>query len=271
VNNQETPSIILIKKKVSHGGHHGGAWKVAYADFVTAMMALFIVLWLMSSSEQVRKAISAYFQDPSGTGKQAGSASAGTGETLSVSEDNMENLKDQLEQALKKSPEFEKLKDYVQMSVSGEGLRVELLESEKGMFFQSGSPAPTGVGEELIKRLAQQLATLPNDVLIEGHTDAHPFTGRADYSNWELSTDRANAARRLMESSGLRPGQGTQVRGFADQNLRDKEHPEAASNRRVSVIVRYQNAGDEPDTEPTPAADSKSSGEHPAESKEGAK
>ncbi|MGA9511090.1 MAG: flagellar motor protein MotB [Candidatus Sulfotelmatobacter sp.] len=271
MNNQETPSIILIKKKVSHGGHHGGAWKVAYADFVTAMMALFIVLWLMSSSEQVRKAISAYFQDPSGTGKQAGSASAGTGETLSVSEDNMENLKDQLEQALKKSPEFEKLKDYVQMSVSGEGLRVELLESEKGMFFQSGSPAPTGVGEELIKRLAQQLATLPNDVLIEGHTDAHPFTGRADYSNWELSTDRANAARRLMESSGLRPGQVTQVRGFADQNLRDKEHPEAASNRRVSVIVRYQNAGDEPDTEPTPAADSKSSGEHPAESKEGAK
>src|SRR5579862_833085 len=133
-------SVIIIKKvkKGGHAGHHGGAWKVAYADFVTAMMALFIVLWLMSSSEQVRKAISAYFKDPSGTGKHAGSASTGTGETVSINEDNMENLKDQLEQALKKSPEFEKLKDYVQMSVTGEGLRVELLESERGMFFQSG-------------------------------------------------------------------------------------------------------------------------------------
>jgi chemotaxis protein MotB len=269
VNNQETPSIILIKKKVSHGGHHGGAWKVAYADFVTAMMALFIVLWLMSSSEQVRKAISAYFKDPSGTGKHSGSASTGTGETVSINEDNMENLKDQLEQALKKSPEFEKLKDYVQMSVTGEGLRVELLESEKGMFFQSGSPAPTGVGEELIVRLAQQLAKLPNNVLIEGHTDSHPFGGRADYSNWELSTDRANSARRLMESSGLRAGQVTQVRGFADQNLRDKEHPEAASNRRVSVIVRYQDIADDP--EPEPAASGKPAGEHPAEGKEGSK
>jgi len=97
MNSQDPPSIIIIKKKVSHAGHHGGAWKVAYADFVTAMMALFIVLWLMSSSEQVRKAISAYFKDPSGTGKHAGSASTGTGETVSVNEDNMEDLKDQLE------------------------------------------------------------------------------------------------------------------------------------------------------------------------------
>ena len=94
--NQPLP-IIIIKKKAGHGGHHGGAWKVAYADFVTAMMALFIVLWLMNSSEQVRKAISAYFQDPSGTGKQSGSASAGTGETVSVNKDNMEKLKDKLE------------------------------------------------------------------------------------------------------------------------------------------------------------------------------
>ena len=136
------PPIIIIRKKGHHAGHHGGAWKVAYADFVTAMMALFIVLWLMSSSEQVRKAISAYFQDPSGTGKNSGSASAGTGETVSVNKDNMDNLKDQLEQALKKSPEFEKLKDYVKMSVTGEGLRVEMLESENGIFFDSGSGRP---------------------------------------------------------------------------------------------------------------------------------
>jgi chemotaxis protein MotB len=250
VNGQNTPPIIIIKKKAGHRGHHGGAWKVAYADFVTAMMALFIVLWLLNSSEKVRKAISAYFTDPSGTGQHAGSASTGTGETVSVNKDNMDSLKDQLEQALKKSPEFEKLKDYVQMSVTGEGLRVELLESESGMFFQSGSPAPTGVGAELIVQLAQQLGKLPNSLLIEGHTDSHPFGGRTDYSNWELSTDRSNSARRLMESSGLRADQVVQVRGFADQNLRDKDHPEAAANRRISVIVRYQNITDDPTPPP---------------------
>jgi chemotaxis protein MotB len=234
--------VVVVRKKGGHAGHHGGAWKVAYADFVTAMMALFIVLWLMSSSEKIRKAISAYFHDPSGTGQHAGSASTGTGETVSVNKENMANLKEELEQALKRSPEFEKLKDYVQMSVTGEGLRVELIESEKGIFFQSGSPVPTGIGKELIVQLAEQLGKLENDLLIEGHTDARPFGGKTDYSNWELSADRANAARRLMESSGVRSGQVIQVRGFASQNLRDKDHPESASNRRVSVIVRYKNA-----------------------------
>jgi chemotaxis protein MotB len=239
--------IIVIRKKVNHGGHHGGAWKVAYADFVTAMMALFIVLWLLNSSEQVRKAVSAYFLDPSGTGAHSGSASTGTGETVSVAKDDMAKLKDKLEQAMKKSPEFEKLKDYIQMSVTGEGLRVEMLENEKGIFFDSGSGRPTDTGHEMILLLAQQLKKLPNDLLIEGHTDAKPFANGGDYSNWELSTDRANAARRLMESDGLPHGRIVQVRGFADQSLRDKAHPEAASNRRISVIVRYQDA---PETEP---------------------
>ncbi len=236
--------IIIIKKKVNHGGHHGGAWKVAYADFVTAMMALFIVLWLLNSSEQVRKAVSAYFLDPSGTGAHSGSASTGTGETVSVAKDDMALLKDKLEQAMKKSPEFEKLKDYIQMSVTGEGLRVEMLENEKGIFFESGSGRPTEIGREMILLLAAQLKTLPNDLLIEGHTDAKPFASGGDYSNWELSTDRANAARRLMESDGLAHGRIVQVRGFADQSLRDKAHPESASNRRISVIVRYQDAVD---------------------------
>ena len=211
------------------------------ADFVTAMMALFIVLWLMNSSEKVKKAISAYFQDPSGTGKLSGSAAAGTGDTLSVNKDNMENLKDMLEQAIKKSPELSKLKDYVQMSVTGEGLRIELLESEKGMFFESGSAKPSGLGEEMIVRLGQELAKLPNGLLLEGHTDAKPYSGKGDYSNWELSADRANAARRLIVSHGVKSSQINQVRGFADQNLRDPAHPEVASNRRVSMIVRYQN------------------------------
>jgi chemotaxis protein MotB len=263
MSNQNSLPVIIIKKKAGHGGHHGGAWKVAYADFVTAMMALFIVLWLMSSSERIRKAISAYFQDPSGTGHHAGSASTGTGETVSVNEENMANLKEKLEQALKRSPEFEKLKDYVQMSVTGEGLRVELLESEKGMFFQSGSSIPTGMGRDLIIELAQQLGKLENDILIEGHTDARPFGGKTDYSNWELSSDRANSARRLMEASGLRPRQVIQVRGFASQNLRDKANPDAASNRRVSVIVRYKDANEADTAVPVTQAEPPSEREKP--------
>jgi chemotaxis protein MotB len=193
----------------------------------------------MSSSAKVRKAISSYFRDPSGSGQMSGSATAGTGETMNISQDRMQTLKEDLQQAMKKSPEFEKLKDYVQMSVTGEGLRIGLLESEKGMFFQSGRPSPSDVGEKLIVSMAEQLGQLPNQLLIEGHTDSKPFGAQGDYSNWELSSDRANAARRIMEMHGLRPGQILQVRGFADRSLRDKNNPEAASNRRVSVIVRY--------------------------------
>lgn len=254
MSEQNAAPIIIIKKKGGHGGHHGGAWKVAYADFVTAMMALFIVLWLMNSSEQVRKAISAYFQDPSGTGKQSGSSAAGLGEGVTVGKDNMATLRDKLEAALKKSPDFEKLKQYVQMSVTGEGLRVELIETEKGMFFQSGSPNPTDVGEQLIDALARELGKLPNDVLIEGHTDAQPYSGKNGYSNWELSTDRANEARKLMEADGLRPDQVKEVRGFAAESLRLKDKPDDPSNRRVSVIVRYQApASVEPAPEAKPA------------------
>jgi chemotaxis protein MotB len=242
MNSQQGPPIIIIRKKVAHAGHHGGAWKVAYADFVTAMMALFIVLWLLNSSVQVRKAISAYFRDPLGTGNLSGSAAGGTGEAISVSKDDMETLKDKLELAVKQRPEFEKLKDYIQLSVTGEGLRVELLENEKGIFFESGSSTPSAVGEELITKLAEQLAKLPNQLMIEGHTDARPFSKRKDYTNWELSVDRANAARRIIEANGARPDQIVQVRGFADQNLRNHQDPNDASNRRISVIVRYQNA-----------------------------
>jgi len=252
VPNDQQP-IIIIRKKGGHGGHHGGAWKVAYADFVTAMMALFIVLWLMNASDQVKKAISVYFTDPSGLGKQTGSGMAGTGEALSIAKDDMANLKEKLQQAIKKSPEFESLKDHVQMTVTGEGLRIEMLESEKGIFFESGNAVPTSVGEDMIVLLSKELGVLPNDLVIEGHTDSKPYAGKAEYSNWELSADRANAARRLMDENGARPGQISQVRGFADRNLRDKKAPEAASNRRISLIVRYQQQPSEPEAPAKPA------------------
>ena len=238
----ENPELqpIIIKKKIVHGGHHGGAWKVAYADFVTAMMALFIVLWLLSSStDKVKKAVAGYFRDPSGRGAQQGSGAAGIGEDMGVGKQDMSKLKDKLEQAMKRAPELAKLKDQVQMTVTGEGLRVELLESEVGTFFESGSSQPSSTGKEMLKMLAGQLGKMPNHLFIEGHTDARPFTSRPAYSNWELSSDRANSSRRLMELSGLRTDQVAEVRGFADQRLRKPEDPNNASNRRVSIIVQY--------------------------------
>jgi chemotaxis protein MotB len=233
--------VIIVKKKGGHGGHHGGAWKVAYADFVTAMMALFIVLWLMNSSKEVQQAVSGYFKDPKGFSKQTGSGQGGSGESMAVSHGDMEKLGEKLAKAMGEMPEFTKLKEHVQFMVTGEGLRVELLENEKGLFFGSGSPKPSTSGEEMLAMLARELAKLPNDIVIEGHTDSRPFAAEG-YTNWELSVDRANSARRLMRQNGLREKQVVQVRGFADQQLRRGEAPEDPTNRRVSVIVRYPSA-----------------------------
>jgi chemotaxis protein MotB len=233
-----TPPII-IKKKAAHGGHHGGAWKVAYADFVTAMMALFIVLWLMNSSKQIQVAVGGYFKDPTGTAKKVGTNLAGAGENFQLSKQNMTELKEQLQKSIRSINDLENLRKNIEMTVTAEGLRIELLESEKGTFFDSGSPKLNESGLEMLALLAKELGQVPNHVSIEGHTDAKPFNGKGSYSNWELSADRANAARRLMQASGLRADQVAQVRGFADQRLRMPQDPLEASNRRVSIIVQY--------------------------------
>ncbi len=234
----EEQPIYIIKKIVKGGGHHGGAWKVAYADFVTAMMAFFMVLWLLSSSEEVQKAVGGYFSDPEGNGKQVGTQQAGAGgESISLAANDMEKLKDKLEEAMRDTPQFQKIKDQVKMIVTGEGLRVELLESDVGTFFESGSPAPTERATVLLGTLAQEIGKLPNKVFIEGHTDSKPFTG--DYTNWELSADRANTARRVMQMYGVRADQVAQVRGFSDQALRVADNPTDPSNRRISIIIKY--------------------------------
>ena len=191
-----TPPIIIIRKKGGHGGHHGGAWKVAYADFVTAMMALFIVLWLMNSSKQIQEAISGYFKDPSGTAKKVGSNVAGSGENLQLTKEDMPKLKAQLQKRIRSINDLDKLKKNIEITVTAEGLRIELLESEGGTFFDSGSAALNKSGQELLALLAAELGEVPNHISVEGHTDAKPFTGKGSYSNWELSADRANAARR---------------------------------------------------------------------------
>jgi chemotaxis protein MotB len=236
---QNTRPIIILKKKGGHGGHHGGAWKVAYADFVTAMMSLFIVLWLLSSSKPVQEAVGGYFRDPDGTGSKAGTNLQGAGENLVLTKDNMPQLKDQLEQSIREMDDFEKLKSHIEMTITTEGLRIELSESASGTFFDLGKPKLNADGSELLIKLAQELGKLPNKISIEGHTDSKPYATTGNYSNWELSTDRANAARRLMQANGVSETQVTQVRGFADQRLRKAEDPLDPSNRRISLIVQY--------------------------------
>ena len=256
--------IVIVKKKGGHGGHHGGAWKVAYADFVTAMMALFIVLWLLNSSKQVQLAVGGYFIDPTGTSKKVGSNMQGAGENFVLTRDNMPKLKDQLQQAIRQAVDFEKIKNHIEMTVTAEGLRIEMSESANGTFFDSGSAKLNSDGAGLLVALAQELGRLPNKLSIEGHTDSQPYAPSATYGNWELSADRANAARRVMQANGIRADQITQIRGFADQRLRKPDAPLDPANRRISLIVQYvlKNADDED------APHSEAGSEKPAENKE---
>jgi chemotaxis protein MotB len=253
------PVIIVRRKTGGHGGHHGGAWKVAYADFVTAMMALFIVLWLMSADKEVQEAVSAFFNNPAGPGKLTGTAAAGLGNALEVPKEDMRKLAEKIQQALLKVPNFRNLKDHVEITITSDGLRIELLETEAGMFFESGKAVPTESGSELLALLAGELGKLPNSLLIEGHTDSKPFSKDDGYSNWELSADRANSARKLMQANGVRPEQVGQVRGFADRQLRHPEDPKGASNRRISVIVQYMPPAAEDKGAPAPEKPSKKS------------
>ena len=235
----ETQEIIIIKKKSGHAGHHGGAWKVAYADFVTAMMALFIVLWLLSASKEVQVAVGGYFRDPRGSGKLVGTNNNGSADFVALKKEDMSQLKEDILKSIHHVDPLDKLKGQIEITITQEGLRIELMESAKGTFFESGSSQPTVALIELLRVLAQELGKLPNKISIEGHTDAKPYSQIKSYDNWDLSTDRANAARRMMQANGVLPGQLSQVRGFADQQLRLPKKPQDPSNRRISVIVQH--------------------------------
>ena len=231
--------IIIIKKKSGHGAHHGGAWKVAYADFVTAMMALFIVLWLMNTSKQIQEAVGGYFKDPRGSSKLVGTNRSGSGAFVALKKEDMHKLKDDLLQSIHHLDPANKLQKQIEITITPEGLRIELMESAKGTFFELGSAKPTPALVDLLKVLSGELGKLPNTISIEGHTDSKPYSASRGYDNWDLSTGRANEARRLMQTEGLKPGQLSQVRGFADQRLRVPDKPEDPSNRRISLIVQY--------------------------------
>jgi chemotaxis protein MotB len=239
----ETSEIIIVKKKSAHHEHHGGAWKVAYADFVTAMMALFIVLWMMNASKQVQEAVGGYFKDPRGSAKVVGTNKNGAGVYVALKKEDMRKLKEELLQSIHHVDPLDKLKNQIEITITQEGLRIELMESAKGTFFELGSEKPTPALIDLLKVLAQNIGRLPNHVSIEGHTDSKAYSGKRTYDNWDLSTGRANEARRIMQLDGLQPGQVSQVRGFADQRLRLPHNPDDPSNRRISLIVQYQVEG----------------------------
>lgn len=229
-------------RRASPEAHRGGAWKVAYADFVTALMALFIVLWMMNSGTKVKQSVQGYFRDPKGYARQLGAGAGNSGEGLPVHSKNVREVQEQIETALRKMPEFRSIRNNVLFSVTGEGLRIDLLENEQGMFFITGNPTPTPAGEHLLEVLAGELDKMPNQLVIEGHTDARPFrnsTLASRYTNWELASDRANAARRILHTSGVRPEQVVETRGFAAQRLLDPSDPNNPRNRRISVVVKF--------------------------------
>ncbi len=234
------------RRREFDASRRGGAWKVAYADFVTALMALFIALWVMNASPEVKQAVSGYFQHPRGFAEAVGAAKSA--EAAGAADDRMDKLEAAIERALEAAPEFESIRRNVALSVTAEGLRIEMMESEQGMFFLNGSPAPTEAGRRLLKLLAYEIGRMPNGVVIEGHTDAHPFrnsTPQAGYTNWDLSTERANAARRLLCAYGVRAMQVMEVRGFAERRPMDLADPGGLRNRRISLVVEFKVALEE--------------------------
>lgn len=252
---RETPVRIIVKKKAAHGPHHGGAWKVAFADFMTAMFALFLVLWIMTQSSSIRAAIAGYFQDPLGRATEFGSSILpGEGaqassprpinepQTTDLRRDRLRQLGDRIRRRLAASAELKDLAKYIEITLTDEGLRIELIEDSSGVFFQSGDAQPSRKGAELLALLGSELGTMDNAILVEGHTDARPYASKRGYSNWELSADRANTARRIMSANGLREGQVEQVRGFADRDLKYKDNPLDQRNRRVTITMRLADA-----------------------------
>jgi len=258
----ERPVIVIRKKKVAHAAHHGGAWKVAYADFVTAMMALFIVLWLLTQADmRLRQQIAQYFRDP---GVLPGGAVVNPEQTASKSrepkvvsqeiivvqgdgeEKLLEGQKKAIEEALEKaaeeSPEMAAIKDQVIVQVTDAGLSIQVVDKGRDLLFDVSSAKLKPALIELLKRLGDHLGRLPNPVQIGGHTDSRQYPPESGMTNWELAWERANAARKVLEANGLHPGQIHRVVGYADTEPLVPEDPLADENRRLSIVAERKNA-----------------------------
>ena len=236
-----------IKKVKGHGGgHHGGAWKVAYADFVTAMMALFLVLWLVSQADtKLKSAIANYFRSPGVFDQQAGGVIDGP---KRVSKDPSPLTTKEEEQALfglatilrKKfatRPEFANYKDQIKIEMTEQGLKIQIIDKAQQVSFSSGSAELTAEAKAIIGEIAHGICSLPNPILVGGHTDRTTFPPGSTYTNWELSADRANAARRALEGNCVKPEQIRRIVGYADTEPLIPDDPYAVTNRRISITV----------------------------------
>ncbi len=289
---KEQPIIIKKIKKVT-GGHHGGAWKVAYADFVTAMMAFFIVMWILASSEEVKQSVAEYAENPMAysvfTGKKTGEVPVeidlgmkpdnrrkkdGDGDEKSEGgtvffdfsgkkPENQEiperlvqamndssvaaervgeiggEIKDLIKEMISQKPDMKEILSSIKIEMTEEGLRIELIETTESLFFQIGSDKLTKEAIDVLKQLASEIGKLPNRVEIEGHTDARGYSPDATYDNWNLSTDRAISASRILRNYGLWDGQIESITGYADRKLRNPDNPFDVVNRRISIVVKH--------------------------------
>jgi chemotaxis protein MotB len=248
--NDSAPVIKKIKKV--QGGHHGGAWKVAYADFVTAMMALFIVLWVLSQKPEVIEAVAGYFKDPIGfsskskiliEGKTNPMPDANIKEEMQKHEAEkaeMENMKDNLIKEIGNDTDLMGLADQVKIEVVKEGLRIELIDSANDIFFEIGTSEMKLKAKKLLLKIGMEISKLKNKIIVEGHTDSRQFHNiGTGYTNFELSSERALSAKRELVVGGLQEKQIDEVRGYADTRLRDPNDPYSFVNRRISITVKY--------------------------------
>ena len=281
------PIIVKRVKKVA-GGHHGGAWKIAFADFATAMMAFFLVMWLMSSATpEQKKLISGYFQDPIGFTESAsphvidlgGTPTPSPDRTLNpelepaqseaqIDSDQVETFAEQLERErlelllqelqnkVDENPELQKFKDQILFEITQDGLRIQIMDAENRPMFALGSAQLQPYFEDILLALVDTIAAVPNKISVSGHTDAKPFSGRSDFGNWELSAGRANAARRTLVIGGYPEDQIARVVGYASSALFDRKDPFNPVNRRIDILVLTKKAQRSIEDEQPAATDS---------------
>lgn len=290
-HHKEQPIIIKKVKKGGGHGHHGGAWKVAYADFVTAMMAFFIVMWILASSEEVKQKVAEYFNHPerfdlftgekktgplpieldlNRSNKSNSELGDGNSKTSIIKFDQKmadtlfnkilekakkdsieaskrveqvgEIMKQKFNNLVADKPELNKILSSIKIEMTSEGLRIELIESTESLFFEVGSAKIRPDALTVLKSLSTEIGKLPNYVEIEGHTDSRSYSTKTGYNNWDLSTDRALSARRVLDLNGFWEGQISKVTGYADKKLRHPGNPFDESNRRISIVIKQLTA-----------------------------
>ena len=252
--------IIVIKKKSGHAAHHGGAWKVAFADFITALMALFLVLWLVGQSKKVKEAVGGHFRNPPGIldGSRSGllPGNEGVNEAIQPKEDSPVSLDDEmaklersaerLQQVFGETNAFQSIRNQIQIRMTPDGLEIQLTEKAKKVLFEVGSAHPMQDTKEVLTQIAKEIGKISNRAMIAGHTDRRPYSDERHYSNWELSSDRANGARRVLVENGMKPEQIARVVGYADTQLLNEKDPYADANRRITILVLPLNEGRKP-------------------------